>query len=205
MLNREQIKNEVPLLWRQRAKAGLCPVCGKTSPEFDKGMRVYCSVKCRDEYARKFTHWSNVKDKFLRDHGEICDCCGITREEHKKKRGELLDKLRNQWLSDPKNRELIEQKRDELLVEWSRSWDERYKDLMDDKWILDHQLWDIDRGFEVSLPEFVHFEVDHKIALVNGGDMWDVANLQILCIECHKKKTKEDVNKSKKHRYVLGK
>jgi 5-methylcytosine-specific restriction endonuclease McrA len=68
---------------------------------------------------------------------------------------------------------------------------------MDDAWILNHQLWDIDREFETNLPEYIHFEVDHKVALVNGGDMWDVANLQVLCIECHKKKTREDLKKRK--------
>ena len=44
---RELIKNDVPEFWKQRAKAGLCPVCGKTNGEFDKGMRVYLS--CRED------------------------------------------------------------------------------------------------------------------------------------------------------------
>ena len=63
--NRESIKNDIPELWRQRAKAGLCPTCGKTQGEFDKGMRVYCSVKCRDKYASKFTFWDSVRRKIL--------------------------------------------------------------------------------------------------------------------------------------------
>jgi len=112
-MQREAIKNEVPELWRQRAKAGLCPVCGKTWQEFDKGLKVYCSVKCRDEYASKFTYWQMVRDKFLKEHGEVCDKCNITREKYNKKRGVILDELRNQWLGNPKNKLMLEEKRDE--------------------------------------------------------------------------------------------
>jgi len=35
-------------------------------------------------------------------------------------------------------------------------------------------------------------EVDHKVAIMNGGDMWDENNLWVLCNKCHKEKTKED-------------
>lgn len=37
-----------------------------------------------------------------------------------------------------------------------------------------------------------NLEVDHIKAIMNGGEMWDENNLQILCKECHNKKTKED-------------
>ena len=36
-------------------------------------------------------------------------------------------------------------------------------------------------------------EVDHKIALCNGGEMWDEDNLWVLCHECHRVKTNEDM------------
>ena len=37
------------------------------------------------------------------------------------------------------------------------------------------------------------FDVDHILAIVNGGDEWDENNLQVLCTDCHKEKTKEDM------------
>src|SRR3990167_984590 len=36
-------------------------------------------------------------------------------------------------------------------------------------------------------------EVDHKFAIMNGGDMWDIKNLQVLCHKCHVRKTKSDL------------
>jgi 5-methylcytosine-specific restriction endonuclease McrA len=194
------MKNEVPELWRQRAKAGLCPVCGKTPQEFDKGLKVYCSVKCRDEYASKFTYWSSVREKFLREHGEFCDKCNITREKYNKKRGVLLDELRKQWLGNPQNKMMLDERRDELLVEWSKDWEDRYKRIMDDHWLIDNSFCDYDREMRKELPDSIYFEVDHKTALVNGGDMWDVSNLQVLCGDCHKKKTILDLNDMKRNR-----
>jgi len=36
-------------------------------------------------------------------------------------------------------------------------------------------------------------EVDHIIAIILGGHPWDYRNLQLLCSECHKIKTKSDM------------
>lgn len=36
------------------------------------------------------------------------------------------------------------------------------------------------------------WQIDHKVALVNGGQHRE-SNLRLLCVECHKGKTKEDV------------
>lgn len=40
--------------------------------------------------------------------------------------------------------------------------------------------------------------VDHVKELKDGGDPWDVDNLQALCKECHAKKTGEEVKKRRK-------
>jgi len=36
-------------------------------------------------------------------------------------------------------------------------------------------------------------EMDHIIAIILGGHPWDYRNLQSLCEDCHKKKTKSDI------------
>ena len=37
--------------------------------------------------------------------------------------------------------------------------------------------------------------VDHVKELKDGGDPWDVENLEVLCRSCHAKKTGEEVKK----------
>ena len=197
-MSREQMKNDVPELWRQRNRAGLCPVCGKTKLEFDKGMRVYCSVKCRDKYASKFTYWSTERDRFLEKHGKRCDKCGLTQEDLNDFYKNEVKNRRTKWLSIPKNKKMIEEKRDELLVEWSEECERRYKKIMDDYWILDGSFWKEDRELRKGIPRHHGFEVDHIRALCNGGDMWDKKNWQVLCSVCHVEKTKQDMKKRKK-------
>ena len=36
------------------------------------------------------------------------------------------------------------------------------------------------------------WDIDHIIAIMNGGHPWDKRNLQVLCEDCHKIKTKQD-------------
>jgi len=191
------MKNDIPELWRQRAKAGLCPVCGKTPAEFEPRMRVYCSPKCRDKYASKFTYWSTERDKFLKEHGKVCDICGITPEEIRKKQKEQYSKLVNDWLSKPENRKQLEHKRDDALVNLSKWFEERYNNIMDDIWLFNNEFWDEKRKIQRKIPDYGPFAVDHIKALCNGGDMWDKSNWQVLCSECHKNKTKEDLKEYK--------
>ena len=74
---REQIKNDVPEIWRQRYLAGICPVCAKEKYQFEKGRKVYCSKECVDEYSKKFTSWSTLKDKILKRDNETCQVCRL--------------------------------------------------------------------------------------------------------------------------------
>ena len=46
-------------------------------------------------------------------------------------------------------------------------------------------------------------EVDHKIALMNGGNN-ELDNLALLCDECHKDKTALDWEVQKKRRAIIG-
>lgn len=39
------------------------------------------------------------------------------------------------------------------------------------------------------------FEVDHIKAIALGGENWNLDNLQLLCINCHKLKTRKDIYK----------
>jgi len=41
-------------------------------------------------------------------------------------------------------------------------------------------------------------QIDHVVAIINGGDYFDKDNLQTLCKECHVRKTKQDIRKHRK-------
>ena len=198
MSNRELIKNDVPELWRQRAKAGLCPVCGKTKDLFDKGMKVYCSVICRDQYASKYTHWSEIKSRIFKRDGEQCAKCGITYDKFEESLKKEKRKYREMLLDKPEVQKRIEDERDEQLVRWDKEWKERYDNIMDDHWILEHVFYHSELYEDIKLPERISFDVDHIVAIVNDGDLWDESNLQILCTECHKKKTCVDLKERKR-------
>ena len=200
MSDREPMKNDVPELWRQRAKAGLCPVCGKTPQEFDNGMKVYCSKKCRNKYASKYTFWTDERNKFLRKHGEICDTCGTTPEKIKEHNEHGYKKAVDEWLKNPTNKKILEERRDERLVEISKDFEERYNKVMDDAKFFDWAMWDEGRKLKRGYDIRVGFEVDHILALCNGGEMWDKSNWQVLCSECHKKKTRQDLKERKRIR-----
>ena len=198
MTDREPMKNDVPELWRQRAKAGLCPVCGKTPDQFKKRMRVYCSPKCRDKYAEKYTYWSVERNKFLREHGKICDNCGTTPEKTKQLREQQYQGFLKEWLLKPENIKILEEKRDESLVNLSERFEQDYNEIMDDKLFFNKTFWDEKYNLRRKITEYGAYAVDHITALCNGGDMWDKKNWQVLCSECHKKKTIKDLRERKR-------
>lgn len=66
---------------------------------------------------------------------------------------------------------------------WNRL---RSKILRRDNWTCEHcKISDWDTR--------IHLQVDHKIAITNGGDYWDESNLQTLCRKCHGIKTGRDL------------
>jgi 5-methylcytosine-specific restriction endonuclease McrA len=199
MAERELMKNDVPELWRQRARAGLCPVCGKTKDLFKKGMKVYCSVKCRDEYASKYTHWSEIKSKILKRDGERCNICGITEDKFEERLKLEKQRYREGLLSKHEIQKRIKEERDEQLVRWDTEWEERYNNIMDDHWILEHIFYYTELYEDMDMPRRISFEVDHIVAIINDGDIWDESNLRVLCTECHHKKTQEDLKIARKN------
>jgi len=44
-------------------------------------------------------------------------------------------------------------------------------------------------------------DADHIEPIALGGDQWDLDNLQTLCRECHKKKTREDIRRIARKRH----
>jgi len=60
-----------------------------------------------------------------------------------------------------------------------------------------------DKKYDLSTPKrfaVYRFKVIHIEPVAAGGDMWDEDNMQTLCEDCHKEKTKEDMKKIRKMR-----
>ena len=96
---------------------------------------------------------------------------------------------------------VMESLRADALVKLSEEYEKNLNDIMDDvifiKRIRYNKLLPDSVRKVFRPPKPVSFEVDHKLAIVNGGDEWDMDNLQILCVDCHRKKTKLDMKISK--------
>jgi 5-methylcytosine-specific restriction endonuclease McrA len=186
----------------ENIRSGKC-WCGKPRSEFQKGMRAYCSPDHRSIWQSKILTWSEFRNQFLQEHGEKCDICGIgsPRSEYErayrqkeKEREEAILALK------PKVQDaIIAKKIDQLESDFER----RFAEIMDPSNIDKYDVERYAKLHRMPLPELPSwyesshekrvFEVDHIQAIVNGGNEFDKTNLQVLCSECHKKKTKQDM------------
>lgn len=180
----------------ENLKNGNC-WCGKPRIEFAKGMRVYCSPDHRQIWYSKTLTWQEFKNNFLRIHGEKCDHCGKDKgddrwEAMKKQQKEFFDNIRPVIAN-----KIIAKK----LADLEERYEGEFQHAIDPANIGD---WDIEKyckSHRIEYPDpddarpdySIQFEVDHKIAIVNGGGEFDESNLQVLCTECHKKKTRQDL------------
>ena len=177
----EEIKN---------LKSGKC-WCGIPRTDFDSGQRIYCSKKHTDDWHERTAYWNTLRDEFLSEHGKFCDECGLN-EKKQEKLNEQNEKKFRQTIKE-KYPQVIEQERVSRL---DRIEDD-YKNALDDDYITKHlTAWELEKyGIELKEPrrEWIELDVDHVIAIANGGDVFDKKNLQILCKDCHNKKTKQDM------------
>lgn len=193
---RPTLKNDVPDEWRRRAKAGLCPVCAKTPNEWEKGQRVFCSKTCREAYSDKYAWWSEVRNKILERDNYICQKCKSSRDKHTEMCNAKKKEVILEWAKNHPDE--MQTFRDEQLVRLDRRFKIDYDEIMDNYWLAERQLsWDAVNKMLKGIPREPNMEVDHKVAVALGGDMWDEDNMQTMCNKCHKVKTKEDMQKLK--------
>ena len=208
---REQIRTDYTEDELSNLKNGKC-WCGKPRTEFDKGMRVYCcKVHREDWYARTIT-WSQLRDKYLEKTGKKCAKCGCTPDTMKKRHS----KEHRDWLvsikKNPKAMKVIKEKRIEEL----KQIEDKYQKIMDDDKLIDwefgHTRYNLPEGVEEAPEQFgrfddfsSHFEVDHIKPVAIDGEQWEEKNFQVLCVPCHKEKTKLDMKDIKRVRRKLVK
>ena len=174
-------------------RAGKC-WCGKPRSEFGNGMRVYCSPDHRSIWYSKSSTWSQFRNDYLQKHGKFCDQCGrkeLTWEDRARPRSKAI---RAYVVAHPEIlKRVIAERVRRAEEDFERDLKRAYHGEIDD----DDLRPLIEASGEVLPPpirgETDDFEVDHKVAIVNGGREFDEANLQVLCHRCHVGKTKSDM------------
>jgi hypothetical protein len=201
---REQIKTDYTDDEIKNLEAGKC-FCGKPRSEFDKGMRVYCCKSHRSDWYERTTTWSNFKDTVLIKQGKQCKKCNVVESDSKKNYAIATKQWHEKIQKIPNIKELIA----EIRVKELNDLEEKYQKIMDDNYIIEHELYfsrHDNPDIESKPNEYdfdVRFDVDHIVAVALDGDMWDEKNLQVLCRECHKDKTAADMKKIKAKRRGL--
>ena len=180
---RENIKYDIPKEWVENFKKGCCPVCAKTKFEFDKGMKVYCSPKCRELYGERIYTWQEKRDKILKKNGKKCEKCFKTQKQLSKYKDEYKIEQKKKYLES--HPELLEQRRKELMEEAEEKYQQALN-LKPEDLFLYREIPELPWSYDT-------FEVDHITPVALGGDMFDEENLQVLCYTCHKEKTKKDM------------
>jgi len=202
---REPTKNDYTQDELDNLKNGLC-WCGKPKKEFEKGMRGYCCKDHREDWYVRTAYWGTIRDMFLKKNGEKCKECGVDNQQLKDNLVQRQKDWKKKILADPRSKVTLDEQRIRLL----KKIETDYENAMNDDYLFE-DVFDVymsvdgfpqkpDRRHSIDF----HFEVDHIKAVALGGDQWDEKNFQVLCSDCHKKKTALDMKilKAKRRKLV---
>lgn len=76
---RESTYISIPEEYKENERKGLCRVCGKPKPKWDKARRKYCSDDCYYKYQECFKCWTTLRDEILK-RDKRCVKCGSTKD-----------------------------------------------------------------------------------------------------------------------------
>ena len=199
-MTREQIKVDIPDDWMENLKHGRC-WCGKDHTEFDKGQKFYCSQKHANDYSKRIKYWSTFKDKVLERDNHTCQQCLMSEKQFKENQSNEEKQYYEERVKEFP--EAINQARAIKL----KDLQEEYERIMNDGYLAQHIPWQVIEELNINRPDFnkkwFHLEVDHIKAVALGGEMWEEENLQTLCSDCHKIKTKNDMSLIKINRKTI--
>ena len=152
---------------------GKCAGCGKPKDEWTRSTRWNCcSVECTNKYSRDFTYYGWPElRRKAIQRDGKCVKCGKIYTLTK----QLFESHLTQYYC--KYEIVLSKNNPRIVVEWN------------------------DTEWDVTLLDMSKYVVDHIHAIALGGDEWDINNLQTLCIECNKVKTKIDAGKIARLRF----
>lgn len=204
---REVYKNDYTVDELQNLKNGKC-WCGIPRDKFQKGMRVYCKPAHRKEWYLRTIAWSGFRDNFLEKHGTKCDFCKVSKSVLEKNYQKDLKNWYEKIKANPELMKIVEEERQQELLRI----DEQYRIAFDDEHMIGrtfkyNSMWG--KNLELNVPKYPKepsdfsskFELDHIVPVAQGGAMWDEENLQVLCVPCHKEKTKLDMVEITKYKH----
>ena len=73
-MTRESIFIDIPEIYVQNDKLGVCRVCGKPKEQFEKGRRKYCSSDCFWKYQDCFKTWNHLRGIILSKYPKCVKC-----------------------------------------------------------------------------------------------------------------------------------
>lgn len=156
-----------------------CAGCGKPKTEWKRSTRwKCCSTECTDKYVRESTYYGWTE---LRR-------AAIQRDGKCVKCGQIYTITKQLFESN--------------LTQYYC----RYEIVLSKANPRHVEMWN-DTEWDVTLLDMTKYVVDHIHPIALGGDEWDINNLQTLCQECNKPKTKIDAGKIARLRFKeeLGK
>lgn len=159
-----------------KIKNNICPVCNKPKKDFKRKNARCCSPKCTMIFNKKYyiLGWGNLRDRIFKRDNYTCVKCG----------------------KQPKIKSSNDRKEPA----------ERFF-----SYFKPNYGWNQNKILEKCVKkgkEFVLYAndskliADHIIPIALGGEEWNMKNIQTLCIECDKKKTKKDADKIAKLRNI---
>ena len=150
---------------QKRIKENKCPSCGKSKSKWNRRTDWRCcSVKCTEKFEKDkiIRSWPELRIKAFKRDNFICNYCGI----------KPVKILRNRNMSDKELKEYVK-KYYRVIT--------HYKEEIDGK-----------RRLQAIIIDDSKLIGDHIKPISLGGDEWDMDNVQTLCIDCNKRKTRND-------------
>jgi len=161
---REGYKIIVPQEYTDRIATGLCPVCSKPQNEWQRSKTWRCcSKECTIEYGKNIFWGWPALRRAAIKRDGKCVKCG---------RVETITK--------------------ELMESDIQRYYDMYEIVLLKTFIKYEEKYD-DTTWEVQLLDMSKYVVDHIVPISMSGDEWAIENLQTLCQECNKIKTRIDM------------
>lgn len=173
---REGWKVVVDPLAQERIRNGMCPICGKPKSEWSRRTDWRCcSTDCTAKYVKEMITygWAELRDKALKRDNYVCAMC---------------DKIpvREEWTTHMRTKEF-------------RKYMKRWHKVL---FFKTKKIEGVKRPSAIIVDDS-RLVGDHIIPIALGGDEWDIKNVQTLCEDCNKIKTKEDAGKIAAARRVI--